>query len=127
MTVDDERNIARALVRQEQGLALDSHDLWLLRAYERRQRREQHDVALTDAEAAQAQIEQVACGVIDDWLLPAVEVLAEESGRSVGELERRISQLERELAELKATRPLDDDRTKVIDLPQIAWRRGNAA
>jgi hypothetical protein len=102
---DDER-IARALQRKEHGLELSRHDVWCLRAHERRERREQREATTTDAETMQAQLEQAVCDVIERTLLPDLVGLAEDIGESTGKLQKRVNELEARMpgTEILATR-----------------------
>jgi hypothetical protein len=119
---DDDERIARALQRQEAGLPLSRHDLWCLKAYERRERRE----PATDVE----QLQRTVSDVIEQTLIPELSGLAEDIGADSGTLHKRINKLERELAELRGElRGMRGDRRDDdnVIVPRDVWRRKGAA
>jgi len=124
------------------GLALDRDDLWCLRVHARheQQRREQAtrvqrlDTVMVDNTSelfdAEGNLNEELVDAVGYALSETSHQLRQESRAEVDKLQRTIDQLRAELAEQRGEPCTWRDvkaAGKVIDLPKMNWRRGNAA
>jgi hypothetical protein len=131
MTDDDKIRIERALRRQAEGFPLDTIDQWVLQAHERRERarreRETRVQRLDTMPVDDASALFDAEGNLNEELVDAVGYALSETSH---QLRKEIDQLRAELAEQRGEPCVWRDvkaAGKVIDLPKMNWRRGNAA
>ena len=132
MTENDRERIERALRKQAEGLTLDAHDRWCIRAAERYEWQQQRD----EAEKSDTYFVADATAEAEPFILdpndPFTAAITDAIGYALAQAEHELRQeFQRELKALRdqvrVTRTLDDDRVNVIDLPKMSWRCRDAA